>query len=146
MQAASDGARWMLRLERGEEVVDSIASLAQANGIRASAVGMGIGQLTETELGFWTGTEYERRVVREPVELVSLSGSIAEEDGRPSVHLHASVGTRSHSTLSGHLFRGTVGVLAEVLVVPFPALAWERPMNESVGLRILDVAPAGRRA
>lgn len=142
MQAVSDGMRWMLRLSEGEELLESLGAFADAHELSAAAVAMGIGQLASAELGFWNGADYERRTIGEHRELVSLGGSIARSDGRPSVHLHASLGGRDLSVVAGHLFRGTVGVLAELLVVPFPALSWDRPMNESIGLRILDLAPS----
>jgi len=141
MQAVSDGTRWMLRLSTDEELLESLGALATAKGIRAAAVPMGIGQLKAARIGYWNGSEYEAREITEPVELVSLQGSIAEADGRPSVHVHAALGTRSHATLSGRLMRGTVGPLAEVLVAPFPTRAFGRPVDESTGLRLLDLEP-----
>ncbi|HXQ94395.1 MAG TPA: PPC domain-containing DNA-binding protein, partial [Thermoplasmata archaeon] len=97
MQAVSDGPRWMLRLAEGDRIPEAFAELARAHGIRAAAVSMGIGQLREVRLAFWNGSEYVPRDISTPVELVSLGGSIAESDGEPSVHLHATVGLADHS-------------------------------------------------
>jgi predicted DNA-binding protein with PD1-like motif len=127
----------MLRLEPEEEILETLARFAQAQRVRAASIGMGIGQLRSATLGYWNGQEYETRDVPEPTELISLAGSIAEADGRPSVHVHASVGLRTHSTLSGHVMRATVGILAELRVDTFPSQAFSRPMDESLGLRTL---------
>lgn len=131
----------MLRLETGEDLLGTLAEFAHRNEIRSAAVPLGIGQLRTATLGYWNGQEYEPREVEGATELVSLSGSIAEAEGRPSIHLHASLGTRSFSTISGHVLRGTVGVLAEVYVESFPGHPFGRPLDESLGLRTLDLDP-----
>ncbi|MCI4348704.1 MAG: DUF296 domain-containing protein [Thermoplasmata archaeon] len=140
MQVTSDGTRWMLRLVPGEELPDALVRFAGENKIRAGAVLVGIGQLRTSKLGYWNGSEYAPLALDEPAELVSLQGSIAEADGRPSVHLHAALGTREHRTVSGHLLSGTVGSLLELLVTVFPGQVWSRPIDESTGLRTLDLS------
>lgn len=141
MQAISDGSRWMLKLVPGERLPDALAEFARRHEVRAAAVAMGIGQLVEAKVGFWNGSEYVPRSLTTPVELVSLSGSIAEADGEPSVHLHAVLGTPDHGAVSGHLLSGTVGLLLEVLVVGFPGRQFGRPFDESLGVRRLDLEP-----
>ncbi|MCI4358546.1 MAG: DUF296 domain-containing protein [Thermoplasmata archaeon] len=141
MQAVNEGDRWMLRLEPGEEILDALGRFAQDHRLRAAAIGMGIGQFRSATLGYWNGQEYETHEVAEPTELISLAGSIAEADGRPSVHLHASVGLRTHATVSGHVLRAIVGLLAEVRVDAFPTRVFSRPMDESLGLRTLRLEP-----
>jgi len=133
----------MLRLAEGDRIPEAFAELARAHGIRAAAVSMGIGQLREVRLAFWNGSEYVPRDISTPVELVSLGGSIAESDGEPSVHLHATVGLADHSAVAGHLISATVGLLVESMVVAFPGRTFARPFDESVGLRRLDLGPTG---
>jgi predicted DNA-binding protein with PD1-like motif len=142
MQAVNEGDRWMIRLETGEELLESLGRFAEERGVHSAAVGMGIGQLREATLGYWNGQKYESNVWEEATELISLAGSIAEDDGRPSVHLHASLGLRTHATVSGHVLRGTVGLLAEVLVETFPSRTFSRPLDESLGLRTLRLSAA----
>ncbi|MCI4321192.1 MAG: DNA-binding protein [Thermoplasmata archaeon] len=132
----------MVRLDEGEQLPEAFVDLARRHQIRAAAIPMGIGQLVRAKVGFWTGTEYAPKLLESPVELVSLSGSIAESDGEPSVHLHATLGTAAHETVSGHLLSGTVGLLVESLVEVFPDHRFARPLDESVGLRRLDLGTA----
>jgi predicted DNA-binding protein with PD1-like motif len=143
MQAVSDGPRWMLRLAEGERLPDAFVELARTHRIRAAAVPMGIGQLREARVAFWNGSEYVPRDLTTPVELVSLSGSIAEAEGEPSVHLHATLGLADHSAVAGHVISATVGLLVESLVVGFPGRTFSRPFDESLGLRRLDLGPSG---
>ncbi len=146
MHAVSEGTNWMLRLETGEDLLATLARFAEEHGIRAAAIALGIGQLRTAALGYWNGQEYERRELLEPTELVSLNGSIAEAEGRPSVHVHATLGGRDHAAVAGHVLGGTIGLLAEVLVVEFPSQAFARPMDESLGLRTLRLEAAGLRS
>jgi predicted DNA-binding protein with PD1-like motif len=145
VQEVSDGSRWMLRFAEGEELPDALAAFARRHAVRAAAVPMGIGQLTRAKLGFWNGSEYESREWTTPVELVSMSGSIAEADGAPSIHLHATLGLQDHAAAAGHVMSGRVGLLLEMLVVPFPERTFARPMDEAVGLRRLDLGTPEQR-
>jgi predicted DNA-binding protein with PD1-like motif len=142
MQAVSDGPRWMLKLVPAERLPDALVDFARRHEVRAGAVAMGIGQLTEATVAFWNGSEYVPHHIETPVELVSLSGSIAESDGEPSVHLHAVLGTADHGAVSGHLLSGSVGLLVEMLVVVFPGRRFARPFDESAGVRRLDLEPS----
>lgn len=131
----------MLRFVPGERLPDSLAEFARRNKVGAAAVAMGIGQFVEAKVGFWNGSEYVPRALTTPVEVVSLSGSIAQAEGEPSIHLHAVLGTPDHRAVSGHLLSGTVGLLVEMLVIAFPDRRFGRPFDESLGLRRLDLEP-----
>lgn len=131
----------MLRLDEGEDLFASLAGFARDASIRAGVVVSGIGMLRQAAVGYWNGREYSSHEIAVPHELVALHGSLAIVDGGPSIHLHASLSGPDHGTVSGHLLRATVGVLAEVYVETFPHRTFGRPMNESVGLRGLDLEP-----
>ena len=141
MQVVADGAKWMLRLNEGDDLHEQIGAFATSSGVRAAGVVMGIGVLSQASIGYWDGREYATRELTTPHELLSLEGSIAIADGRPSVHLHASLAGPTHAVVGGHLVRGRVGLLAEILVSGFPGRTFGRPMVESIGLRALDLEP-----
>lgn len=141
MQTARDGNRWMLRLSEGETLPETLASFAKEQSIRAAAIVMGIGLVRDTTIGYWNGQEYETEAFPGPHELVSATGSLAEVDGQPSIHLHVALGGRDHRLVGGHLFRATVGLLAEVVVEVFPGQTFGRPLDESRGIRMLDLNP-----
>lgn len=140
MQAVADGTRWMLRLDQGQDLFATLGDFARQHQIRAAAVVSGIGMLRDATIGYWNGSEYVRKDLAEPHELVGLHGSIAEADG-PSVHLHAALAAPSHQLEGGHLMRGTVWVLNEILIENFPGRVFGRPIDETLGLRKLDLEP-----
>jgi uncharacterized protein len=140
MQAVAEGTRWMLRLDQGQDLFVTLSDFARQHEIRAAAVVSGIGMLRDAAVGYWNGSEYARKDLPEPHELVGLHGSIAEADG-PSLHLHAALAAPSHQLVGGHLIRGTVWVLNEIVIETFPGREFGRPIDETLGLRKLDLEP-----
>lgn len=140
MQVLSEGTRWMLRLDQGQDLFATLSNFAREHAIRAAVVVSGIGMLRDVTVGYWNGSEYVRHELPQPHELVGLHGSIAEADG-PSVHLHAALAGPDHSLVGGHLMRATVWVLNELLIDTFPGRTFGRPIDETLGLRKLDLEP-----
>jgi len=140
MQAIDAGTRWMLRLDQGQDLFATLGDFAREHGIRAAAVVSGIGMVRNVTVGYWNGSEYVRQELPDPHELVGLHGSIAEADG-PSIHLHAALAGPNHKLVGGHLIRATVWVLNEVFLDTFPGRTFARPIDETLGLRKLDLEP-----
>ncbi len=141
MQAIHEGGRWVLRLDQGQDLFTTLGDFARVQGIRAGAVLSGIGMLRSVTIGFWNGREYAQTELPEPHELVALHGSIAEAEGSPSVHLHAALAGPDHRMIGGHLVRGTVWVLGELVLEAYPGRIFARPIDETLGLRKLDLEP-----
>jgi len=141
MQAVREGSRWMLRLDEGQDLFDTISGFAQREGIRAGTVVFGIGMFRQATLGYWDGSQYQPREITIPHEVLSLHGSIARAGGVPSLHLHAALAGPDHTVVGGHLLRATVGAIQEILVETFPGRTFGRPLVESYGLKMLDLEP-----
>ncbi|HTW76454.1 MAG TPA: PPC domain-containing DNA-binding protein [Thermoplasmata archaeon] len=141
MQAIREGERWMLRLDDGQDLFEALSTFAREQKVRAGAILFGIGMFRTATFGYWDGTQYQPEELRVPHEVVALHGSIAEVDGAPSIHLHGAVAGPDHRLVGGHLMRATVGVLQEIGIQVFPGRAFGRPLNESWGLRMLDLEP-----
>jgi len=141
MQEVNDGPRWVLRLEDGDDLAGTLGEFAHRRAVRAGMVVSGIGMLSSATLGYWNGSEYRPLTLDRPHELIALHGSLAEVDGRPSVHLHAGLAGPDHHLVGGHVLRATIGILGEVLVDTFPGRAFDRPIDERFGLRRLDLCP-----
>lgn len=141
MQAVRAHDRWMLRLDEREDVLDRLVEFSRTEGIRAGAIVSGIGQTSRATIGFWDGSRYRPHELDGPHEVLALSGSIAQADGAPSLHLHLTAAGADYRAVGGHLLAATVGVLLELVVEVFPGRAFGRPMSESQGLRRLDLDP-----
>jgi uncharacterized protein len=141
MQSVREGTRYVLRLHDGEELHPTLATFAEGEGIRAGAVLFGIGMFRRATFGYWDGRQYVPHEVTIPHEVVALHGTIARADGAPSIHLHSAVAGPDHRLVGGHLIRATVGPLQEVVLESFPGHTFGRPLDESWGLRMLDLEP-----
>jgi uncharacterized protein len=141
MQAVRDGTRWMVRLDDGEDLFESIAEFARREDLRAAAVVSGIGMLRRATIGYWDGSQYQPEQLTVPHEVVGLQGSIARVEGAPSIHLHVAAAGPDCRLIGGHLIRATVGVLQEIFIETFPGRSFGRPIVESFGLRVLDLEP-----
>jgi len=62
----------------------------------------------------WEAHQFREIAVAEQVELLALSGDVAEQDGTAAVHAHA--GTRDGTTRGGHLIAGHVRPTLELIV------------------------------
>jgi uncharacterized protein len=141
MQTLRDGSRWMLRLDDGQDLFDALSEFAAREQVRAGAIVFGIGMFQRATFGYWDGTQYQPHEITVPHEVVALHGTVAHQDGVPSLHLHAVAVGPDHRPVGGHLLRATIGMLQEVLIETFPGHTFGRPMVESYGLKMLDLEP-----
>jgi len=110
---------YLIRLEREEEIIDSLASWA-LNVSLPGAMISGLGALRAVTLGFYDESrrEYVKKEHPGPLEILSLSGGISTLGGKPYVHLHTAVADADGKAWGGHLFRGTITATGEIYVFP----------------------------
>lgn len=130
---------FMLRLAEGEDVSKAILDFAADKQI-ASAEITGIGALSDAVLGFFElqNRDYHRNTVNEQVEVVSLVGNIAEQNGKPKLHAHVVVARRDGMAMGGHLLGGHVRPTLELVVTESPAHL-QRKTDPKTGLPLLDL-------
>ncbi|MGH7396866.1 MAG: PPC domain-containing DNA-binding protein [Candidatus Rokuibacteriota bacterium] len=134
---------FVLVCDRGDDPMEALAAGAKRFDLSGAAL-TGIGAFSAVTLGFFDRArrDYARRVIREQVEVVSLVGNVALDQGEPRVHAHVVVGRSDGSTLGGHLLGGSVDPTLEVMIVESPATL-RRKIDPTTGLALLDV-PWGR--
>ena len=107
----------ILIFDTGDEVVSTLTAFARANHI-AGAHFTAIGALSGAEIGYFDvqPKDYVKNEVAEQVEVVSLIGNIALDQGEPKVHAHVVVGKNNGITMGGHLFEARVRPTLELLL------------------------------
>lgn len=130
---------YFLRLEKGEEVVSSIAQFA-ANEKISSGAFFGLGAINNFDLGYYDleKRKYEKAHFVEDMEVGNITGNIASLDGKPFVHTHVTVSGKDLKAFTGHLFSAEVALTLEIFVFAFSAKV-ERKMNPEIGLNLLDL-------
>jgi predicted DNA-binding protein with PD1-like motif len=124
----------------GEEAIRRLTDLARARQL-SGAHFTGIGALRAAMLGSFdvARREYRRFGLDEQVEVLSLIGNIALEEGTPRVHAHIVVGRFDGATLGGHLLEARVRPTLEVVLVETPPHL-RRKFDPATGLALLDLS------
>jgi predicted DNA-binding protein with PD1-like motif len=104
--------------ETGDEVSEGLASFARERRLSAGHF-TAIGSFQHVTLGYfnWNKKEYNHIPISEQVEVLSLIGDIALDQGKPTVHAHVIVGKSDGTAHGGHLLKAHVRPTLEVIVV-----------------------------
>jgi predicted DNA-binding protein with PD1-like motif len=132
---------FVLRLERGEEIVETLNAFAAAEDVRAGLVS-GVGAAEQIELGFLVlgKRAYVRRLFAGEHEIAPLAGNFSELDGAPFLHAHVTIAGDDFAAYAGHLFRGVVTATLEVQVVTDPGVTL-RVRRPDLGFNPLRLEP-----
>ncbi len=111
-----------LVFETGDEAMAGLKRFAEENALGAAQI-TGIGAFRDVTLGYfnWEKKAYQKISVAEQVEVLSLIGDVAQDQGKPKVHVHIVVGRSDGTTWGGHLIEGYVRPTLEVILTESPA-------------------------
>jgi predicted DNA-binding protein with PD1-like motif len=128
-----------LIFQRDDEVVSALERFAQEQAIDAAHF-TAIGAFSRATLGYFTWEEkrYLQIPVEEQVEVLTLAGDIALQDGKRKVHAHAVLGRRDGSTVGGHLLQATVRPTLELMLTESPAHL-RRAHDPATGLALIRI-------
>lgn len=138
------GRIFILRLDQGDMVLESISELAAREGVKDAVVISGIGTLDKCTLHMVMTTGYPpvehfERWEDKPLELVSIDGIIA--NGKP--HLHAVVSDHEKA-YAGHLENGCrVLYLAEIVIVEVKSLDLARVPDDKNIFKLVSYKQEG---
>jgi uncharacterized protein len=114
---------FILVFQTGDELAEGLLRFAQEQKLSAASF-KAIGALSSVRLGWlsWERKRYEPSVtLDEQVELVSLIGDVALQDGEPVVHAHVVIGKKDGTAHGGHLLQAHVRPTCEVVLTESPA-------------------------
>lgn len=129
---------YLLRLDKGEELVRLLNQFCEDNNIFGGWIS-GIGGAQWADLAFYHLEQkaYEFDRIDEPLEVASLSGNVSQVNGKPFLHIHATVSDLNYHAYAGHLKELSVAATLEVrLEVSEEPIA--RVHNDACGLKIFD--------
>lgn len=135
MQYANEGNYYVLKVEDGENLFESLEKFMKTEAISSGVILAGIGMLMEFELGYFDGKDYHKEKYKNPHELVSMKGTIA--DG--ILHIHASLANERYELIGGHLFSATTFILNEIFIQKLEKVKMRRVKNQKTGLMELVI-------
>lgn len=136
----------VLVFQTGDEVISALTDFAAANHITGAHF-TAIGAFSDAGIGYFDlqKRDYLRNQVSEQVEVVSLIGDIALDDGnKPKIHAHVVVGKRDGAAMGGHLLEAHVRPTLE-LVLQETGERLQRKFDPESGLALIDLEPKTSR-
>lgn len=125
------GRKFVIRMEKGDLLRESIAAIARSEGVEHAVVLSGIATFDEanlhmtTTLGFPIGYCVHR--LREPLELAGLDGTIINFEP----HLHGVI-SNAQNTWAGHILDGCrILYLGEIVIQEIRAVDLIRKADEN---------------
>ena len=137
MEYRKFGNTYVIRLDPGEEIVQSMISFALKEKITLAHL-RGLGAVNNVTLkSFRPDTkQYSAHMYHTDLEIVSLNGNLTTLNGRPYAHIHMSVGDTVGHVYGGHLNKAVVSSTCEIFLNAVDGVV-ERKPNPELGLNIL---------
>ena len=112
---------YIIRLDRGEELTDSLVQFAEEENL-PGAFYHGIGALQDVTLAYFSPekNDYISKVFYGNFEIISLNGNLSILDGKPFSHTHISLSDENFRLIGGHFVQGIVSVTVELHLTPVP--------------------------
>ncbi len=129
----------VVRIDRGEEILDKIRELAIAENIKLASV-TALGATNDFTVGVFNTAEkkYYANEFKGAFEIVSLTGTINTMDGQFYTHIHMSAGNDRGEVFGGHLNRAVVSATCEMIVTVIDGEV-DRYRDDDVGLNLFKL-------
>jgi len=137
MQVALSGPVVLLRLDHGEDILESVKQ-AVKDEKSTMLVMTGLGMVHDFEIGYFDRGTYLKKRIEEPCELLAMQGSIASS-GEPRIHIHVTVADTEHRAFGGHLIGGKAWMSNEIGLLRLEGHASERKFDPDKKVGILQV-------
>ena len=129
----------VVRIDRGEEILDKIRELAIAENIKLASV-TALGATNDFTVGVFNTAEkkYYANEFKGAFEIVSLTGTINTMDGQFYTHIHMSAGNDKGEVFGGHLNPAVVSATCEMTVTVIDGEV-DRYRDDDVGLNLFKL-------
>ena len=112
---AREGNFVVAKFENGE-IIENLKALMKKLNARAAIILNGIGQFEHAVIGYFDGNDYIKKEIEGAAELVSLQGNIGRSQEDYIIHAHVTLGLKNHEIVGGHLIKGNVKVVNEIVL------------------------------
>ena len=138
MEYRTFGNTVVLRIDRGEEIVQTLRQVCETEEIALASV-TALGATDDFTVGVYHVVEkqYHANTFHGDFEIVSLTGTVTTMDGGFYAHLHMSAGNGQGEVFGGHLNRAVVSATCEMVLTVLPGRV-ERKPDAATGLNLFD--------
>lgn len=119
MKYCKSGSHYVVRIDRGEEVIEQLTKFCRQENIPSAGV-YGIGAADRVVIGLYSvaNRQYRKTELTGEMEITSLVGNISQKDQEPYLHLHINVCNQEMKILGGHLNECRISATCELIVTP----------------------------
>lgn len=137
MRYKKSGPEYIVRIDRGEEIVSTLLLFCTDQKIVLGTV-QGIGAVGNAVIGLFDTEkkEYHTTTLAGDYEITALLGNITTKDGAPYLHLHVTLSDASYHAFGGHLTSAIVSGTCEIFIHAFDDPVG-RIFDDGVGLNVL---------
>lgn len=131
------GETIVLRLEKGEEVIESIKNLCEKEDIKAGSIS-GLGASNHVVVGLFKVDEkkYYSNTFEEDFEITNLTGNISRMNGEVYLHIHGTFANLEGKCIGGHLNKAIISATSEIIITKINGKV-ERSFSEEIGLNLI---------
>lgn len=128
----------IVRIDRGEEILEQLAVVAQKENIKLASV-QALGATDSFTVGVYDteSKQYHSNEFNGAFEIVSLVGTVNTMKGEFYSHLHMSAGNEKGEVFGGHLNRARVSATCELVITVINGTV-DRFRDEKIGLNLFD--------
>ncbi|HEY2004351.1 MAG TPA: DUF296 domain-containing protein [Candidatus Saccharimonadia bacterium] len=137
--AKLDDHSYVLRLELGDDIHESVQSFCNGNNINNAAI-QGIGSVDSPTLAHYSikTKQFTDKHLDGIFEVTSLLGNVALVDGKPFAHIHVTVSGLDMLAHAGHLVKGECSATLELIITAYPSHHWKAD-DAAIGLKVWDL-------
>jgi len=131
------GNKWIVRIDKGEEIVQTLKKFCQENKIKLGIIN-GIGAVNKATIGLFNtkNKEFHSKELNGDYEITNLSGNISTMNKKVYLHLHITLADKNQEALGGHLSSAIISGTGEIIVEEIEGEI-ERGFNKEAGLNLL---------
>ena len=132
------GETIVLRLEKGEEVIESIKNLCEKEDIKAGSIS-GLGASNHVVVGLFKVEEkkYYSNTFEEDFEITNLTGNISRMNDEVYLHIHGTFANVEGKCIGGHLNKAVISATSEIIITKINGDIG-RKFSEEIGLNLIE--------
>ncbi|GAA0815289.1 PPC domain-containing DNA-binding protein [Clostridium tertium] len=132
------GDKIVLRLEKGEEVIESIKKVCEEQKIIAGSIS-GLGATNHVVVGLFKPNEkkYYSTIHEDDFEITNITGNISEMNDEVYLHIHGTFANLEGRCIGGHLNKAIISATAEIIIYRING-SIGRKFDENIGLNLIE--------
>jgi hypothetical protein len=131
---------YIIRLEKGEEIIDALTRFCSDNGIKSGSIA-GVGGTDDVLLKYYDIQKkdyFSKKYSGKNFEIISLNGNISLVKGKPFVHIHTVLGDADYNAFGGHLGSAVIAITCEITITMADGTI-SRKLDDEFKLNFLDI-------